>query len=75
MASALLCSFFKDFYFQAFVKQGHKFSGRPVSAFINQFTYGLGVSTRDYDEHWKIQRKFGLVTLRGCVATNVRHSM
>jgi len=46
------------------VKQPTKFSGRPQLEIVTQTTGGFGVAFADYGNHWKIQRKFGLTTLR-----------
>jgi len=50
---------------QALVKNGSSFSGRPGMPFIDIITKGLGLSTVDYGDFWKTQRKFGMMTLRG----------
>ena len=60
----LLCYLF---FFQAFVHQGTKFSGRPQLEVFNQYAEGKGIVVLDYGEIWKTQRKFGLMTLRGYV--------
>jgi len=52
-------------FMQALVKNGSSFSGRPGMPFIDIITKGLGLSTVDYGDFWKTQRKFGMMTLRG----------
>jgi len=47
------------------VRQGTKFSGRPPTEVMNQYTEGLGLATVDHGDFWKSQRKFGLTALRG----------
>ena len=51
--------------FQAFVKQGQHFSGRLKTSFLEEATHGKGIIFVSYTDEWKIQRKFGNVTLRG----------
>ena len=50
-------------HFQAYIKQGQKFSGRPQIPVILEFSKH-GLVFRDYGETWKVQRKFGLSFLR-----------
>uniref|UniRef100_H2YB90 Cytochrome P450 2U1 n=1 Tax=Ciona savignyi TaxID=51511 RepID=H2YB90_CIOSA len=51
--------------YQALVKQGSSFSGRPSVSILDEITNGHGLAFLDYCEKWKSQRKFGLMTLRG----------
>lgn len=53
-----------DMIYEALVKQGAAFSGRQKLYVLEEITEGLGILTTDGNE-WKIQRKFGLNTLRG----------
>ncbi|XP_077968910.1 cytochrome P450 2H2-like [Styela clava] len=50
---------------EALVKNGHAFSGRPQFYVLRRLTNGYGIIFRDFDEHFKEQRKFTLMTLRG----------
>ncbi|XP_078484745.1 cytochrome P450 2U1 [Ciona intestinalis] len=50
---------------KALVKQGHSFSGRPDIPVFTQINNGMGLLTVDYNDHWKMQRRFGITTLRG----------
>lgn len=50
---------------EALVKNGHAFSGRPQSYLPRLLTKGYGIIFRNFDEKFKEQRKFTLMTLRG----------
>jgi len=50
---------------QALIKNKEQFSGRPKIPIFEQVTEGHGIVFLDYDNKWKSQRKFGLLTLRG----------
>nr|XP_039248643.1 cytochrome P450 2U1-like [Styela clava] len=50
---------------EALVKQGHKFSGRPVNFVFDLITKEHGFLSMDYGPTWKALQKFGLMKLRG----------
>jgi len=43
----------REFYFQAYVHQGTKFSGRPQAEVLNQYTEEMGLASVDYGDFWK----------------------
>ncbi|XP_002120711.5 cytochrome P450 2U1-like [Ciona intestinalis] len=50
---------------ECLVKGGSSFSGRPDHPVFKVVTKNHGVAMVDYGDHWKVQRRFRLTTLRG----------
>nr|XP_039258449.1 cytochrome P450 2U1-like [Styela clava] len=54
-----------DAIYEALVKQGKKFSGRPNNFLFDLITQGCGIVFIDYGQLWKSSRRFGSRALNG----------
>ena len=55
---------FRTFFFQALVKQGSDFSGRPDIKLYTQILGKDGILFADYDKKFKTQKKFMVNVLK-----------
>nr|XP_018669209.2 cytochrome P450 2C42-like [Ciona intestinalis] len=49
---------------EAFSKQGLKLAGRPYMFLFQQISSDLGITMKTYSEHFKVQRQFGMRSLK-----------